>query len=351
MSRERIDADRRRFLLTAGSLAALASGCSSSCGSTRSAGGSLGDKPSSAPAKGPDPPPKPRVVVVRVKKALTQGYDADRGAIRAMLGAGLAALAGASDGVAGLRRYLRAGQTVGLKVNGLAGRNAATHVELVDELSLLLRQMGIAGSQQIAFDRFASDLTASRFKLNQGGDGYRCTGNDALGYEDEPTVMPSSASRLARVLTERVDVVVNLPVLKQHMLSGMSGALKNQFGCIHNPNKMHLDKCDPYIAEVNALPAIRSKQRLIVMDALRPVLDNGPSFQPGMAEVANALLFAVDPVAVDVVGLELLEDLRHRRGLPPLAQVDLAPTHIQTSAKLGLGEGERAAIDVVSIEV
>jgi uncharacterized protein (DUF362 family) len=131
----------------------------------------------------------------------------------------------------------------------------------------------------------------------------------------------------------------------------MSGALKNQFGCIHNPNKMHLDRCDPYIAEVNALPAIRDKQRLIVMDALRPVVDNGPSYQPGMGEVANALLFALDPVAIDVVGLEMIEDLRRRRGLPPLAKVDLTPTHIQTSARLGLGQGERAAIDVVSIEV
>jgi hypothetical protein len=114
---------------------------------------------------------------------------------------------------------------------------------------------------------------------------------------------------------------------------------------------MHLDKCDPYIAEVNALPAIRQKQRLIVMDALRPVLDNGPSYQPGMAEVANTLLFAVDPVAMDVVGLELLEGLRGKRGLPSLEKVNLTPTHIQTSARMGLGVSDRAAIDVVSIEV
>jgi len=336
-----------------GSLAAVATGCSSSCGSTRSAGNSPGSTPASSAAvlKEPRRTEKSRVVVVRAKQALTHGYDADRGALRAMLGAGLAALAGTPDGVAGLRRYFQAGQTVGLKVNGLAGRNAATHVELVDELSALLQQMGIGGHQQVAFDRFASDLTASGFKLNERGDSYRCTGNDALGYEEEPTVMPSTASRLARVLTERVDAVLNLPVLKQHMLSGMSGALKNQFGCIHNPNKMHLDKCDPYIAEVNAVPAVRQKQRLIVMDALRPVVDNGPSYQPGMAEVANALLFAVDPVAMDVVGLELLEDLRKKRELPSLDKVDLAPTHIQTSAKMGLGVGDRAAIDVVSIEV
>jgi uncharacterized protein (DUF362 family) len=334
------------------SLAAVATGCSSSCGSSRLAGIPTGGKPVAQVApRRPAPSSEARVVVVRAKKTLTQGYDADRGALRAMLSAGLAVLAGTSDGVTALRRYLRAGQTVGLKVNGLAGRNAATHVELVEELSLLLQQMDIGGHQQIAFDRFASDLTASGFKLNQRGDGYRCVGNDGLGYEDEPTVMPSSASRLARVLTERVDVVVNLPVLKQHMLSGMSGALKNQFGCIHNPNKMHLDKCDPYVAEVNALPAIRDKQRLIVMDALRPVVDKGPSYQPGMGEVANALLFAVDPVAVDVVGLEMLEDLRRRRGLPPLDKIDLAPTHIQTSAKMGLGQCQRAAIDLVSIEV
>jgi hypothetical protein len=67
--------------------------------------------------------------------------------------------------------------------------------------------------------------------------------------------------------------------------------------------------------------------------------------------VANTLLFAVDPVAMDVVGLELLENLRKRRDLPSLDKVGLAPTHIQTSAKMGLGVSDRAGIDVVSIEV
>ncbi|HJX54531.1 MAG TPA: hypothetical protein VJ801_17325, partial [Polyangia bacterium] len=213
MSGERIDADRRQFLLAMGSLTAVATGCSSSCGSTRPAGNSPSGTPANAIVPNePARPARPRVVVVRAKQALTHGYDADRGALRAMLGAGLAALAGTPDGVAGLRRYFQTGQTVGLKVNGLAGRNAATHVELVDELSALLKQSGIGGDRQVAFDRFASDLTASGFKLNERGDGYRCSGNDALGYEEEPTLMPSTASRLARVLTERVDAVLNLPV-------------------------------------------------------------------------------------------------------------------------------------------
>ena len=164
-------------------------------------------------------------------------------------------------------------------------------------------------------------------------------------------MMPSSASRLCRLLTEKLQAVLNLPVLKQHMLAGMTGALKSQFGCIDNPNKMHLERCDPYVAEVNAIPQIRTKQRLTIMDALRPVVDLGPSYQPGMGEAAHALLLGADPVAIDVVGLELLEGLRKKRGLPPLAGSQMDPTHIHTAAKMGLGVAERARIEVVTVEV
>ncbi len=297
------------------------------------------------------PPGKPRVVVVRAKKVLGDGYDADRGALRAMLEAGLMALSGEKSGSAALARYVRPGERVGLKINGLAGRKAATHVELVDELSALLGKAGIDGRQQIAFDRFARDLRASGFSSQlQRGD-YRCIGNDEAGHEDELVQMPSSASRLSRVLTTQVDAVLNLPILKQHMLAGVTGALKNNFGCIHNPNKMHLDNCDPYIAEVNAVPAVRDKQRLVVMDALRPVVDNGPSYQPGMAEVANTLLFATDLVAVDTVGLGIVEDLRAKRDLPSLAKAGMAPTYLATASRMGLGVSERPGIEIVTIEV
>jgi uncharacterized protein (DUF362 family) len=248
-------------------------------------------------------------------------------------------------------RYLRPADRVGLKINGLAGRNAATHVELVDALSALLGKVGIEGRRQIAFDRFTKDLTASRFADRSRAGGYRAVGNDDAGHDDELAQMPSSASRLSRVLTSQVDGVINLPVLKQHMLAGMTGALKNNFGCIHNPNKMHVDGCDPYVAEVNAIPAIRDKQRLVVMDALRPVVDNGPSYQPGMGEVANAMLFGTDLVAVDTIGLGILETLRRKRDLPPLAKVGLAPAYLATAARMGLGVADRARIDLVEIEV
>jgi uncharacterized protein (DUF362 family) len=351
VNRDEDSLERRRFLQALGVGALAAAGCGSSCAGSRA-------RPTvettvvaakTEAARMVAPAGKPRVVVVKTRKALTQGYDADRGALRAMLDVGLCALAGEKDAAKAVLRYVRPGERVGLKVNGLAGRQAATHVELVDELSALLTRAGIEPQQQIAFDRFKRDLTSSSFAARR--DGYRCVGNDEAGHEEEIAQMPSSASRLCHVLTRGVDGVVNLPVLKQHGLSGMTGALKNNFGCIHNPNKMHLDKCDPYIAEVNAIPAIRDKQRLVVMDALRPVVEGGPSYQPGAGEVANLLLFATDLVAVDTVGLGILEELRGKRGLPALAKVDLHPTHLATAAKLGLGVADRAAIEVVNLEV
>ena len=329
--------DRRRFLqsLGAGALATMVASKTEAGRVQLSAG-------------------RPRVVVVRAKKALLKngrdaGYDADHGALRAMLAAGLIALSGQKNASAALANYFHPGERIGLKVNGLAGRKAATHVELVDELSVMLGKADFEGRQQIVFDRFTRDLTASGF----GGQprGYRCVGNDEAGHEQDLVQMPSSASCLSRVLTTQVDCVLNLPILKQHMLAGMTGALKNNFGCIHNPNKMHLDGCDPYIAEVNTVPAIRDKQRLVIMDALRPVIDNGPAYQPGMAEVANVLIFATDLVAADTVGLGILEELRAKRGLPTLAKAGMAPTYLATASKMGLGVSDRAGIDSVTIEV
>jgi hypothetical protein len=87
------------------------------------------------------------------------------------------------------------------------------------------------------------------------------------------------------------------------------------------------------------------------MDALRPIVEGGPSYQPGAAVPANRLLLATDLVAVDTVGLDLVENLRKQRGLPPLAKEGLFPTYLATASKLGLGTSERAGIEMVEVEV
>jgi len=48
----------------------------------------------------------------------------------------------------------------------------------------------------------------------------------------------SVGSLLSTTLTRTCDAVVNLPVLKDHGIVGVTMALKNLFGAIHNPNKL-----------------------------------------------------------------------------------------------------------------
>ena len=77
-------------------------------------------------------------------------------------------------------------------------------------------------------------------------------------------------SLVSNTLAQTCDAVINLPVLKDHGIVGVTMALKNLFGAIHNPNKYHIDAGDPYVADVNMLPPIRQKVRLTICDAITP---------------------------------------------------------------------------------
>ena len=69
-------------------------------------------------------------------------------------------------------------------------------------------------------------------------------------------------------------------VLKDHDGAGVTIALKNMYGVIHNPNKYHPNGCNPYIADLNMLPEIRSRMRLTICDATTACYEGGPGYKP-----------------------------------------------------------------------
>jgi len=60
----------------------------------------------------------------------------------------------------------------------------------------------------------------------------------------------SAASLVCNTLSRVCDTVINLPTLKDHGIAGMTMAMKNMFGAIHNPNKYHQNTGNPYVADV-----------------------------------------------------------------------------------------------------
>jgi uncharacterized protein (DUF362 family) len=121
-------------------------------------------------------------------------------------------------------------------------------------------------------------------------------------------------------------------VLKDHGIAGVTMALKNLFGAIHNPNKYHLDAGDPYVADVYMLPPIRQKVKLHICDAVAPQYEGGPSYMPQWSWPYNGLLVARDPVALDYTGWQIIERKRGEMKLKSLQEMQRAPRYIATAA-------------------
>ena len=158
-------------------------------------------------------------------------------------------------------------------------------------------------------------------------------------------------SLVSRTLTRTCDAVINVPVLKDHGIAGVTMALKNLFGAIHNPNKYHGNVGDPYVADVFMLPPIRQKVRLTVCDAMTAQYDGGPSYMPQWTWPFHGLLVAADPVALDAVGWQIIERKRAEKGMPPLKALHREPVYIRTAAdaRHRLGTNDPARIQKVEV--
>ena len=55
----------------------------------------------------------------------------------------------------------------------------------------------------------------------------------------------------------------------------------------------------------------------------------------------------IDPVAMDRIGANIIEEKRKEAGLPSLEQEGRRPKYIQTAASLGLGIDDPSAIQVI----
>jgi uncharacterized protein (DUF362 family) len=289
-----------------------------------------------------------RVAVFR-DDGVRKGEDLDPKRVAQLLRRALKEALGAPDAAAGLRSTLSADDVVGIKLNCLAGRPLSPTKEVTDALAEVLKKAGVSASNIIFFERAERDIRKGGFDVSRGG-GPRFIGNDSPGfnYEPEPEISGQVGSCLSRIVTGRIDVMINLGVLKDHNLAGLGAGMKNLFGIIHNPNKYHDNGCDPYVADVLAFPVVQKKLRLTIIDALTAQYEGGPGYLPAYAFEFNGILASTDPVALDRVAWDLIDKQRKQKGLPSLKEAGRPPKWIATAQKKGLGMGDLSKIKVVS---
>jgi hypothetical protein len=245
-----------------------------------------------------------------------------------MLDAAIAELTGIDDAVAAWRVLFDPGEVVGLKVNTISRYTTTPQVSYA--IAQRLQDAGLAAEQIVIFDRSEGELVARGYTINADGPGVRCRG---AGAWEEPAQVAGTSQRFHDVLLS-CDALINVPALKEHGIAGFTSAMKNHYGSVDRAGRLHGSYCDPAIPELNALPLIRDKTRLIVGDFIRTC-----PYDWNRMTRENLLAMSFDPVAHDTVARQVLVDRRTADGRP-VGSIVASSTYLASSVEMGLGAGE-----------
>jgi uncharacterized protein (DUF362 family) len=134
----------------------------------------------------------------------------------------------------------------------------------------------------------------------------------------------------------KADILINVPIAKQHSSAGLTLGMKNLMGVIGNRSALHvaLGQC---IADLNAL----IKPQLTVLDAVRILTANGPT-GGNLADVKklDTIIASTDVVAVDSYATSLFDNWKPE---------DL--DYIVIGTKMGLGRSDLQNLNILEIQL
>ncbi len=127
-------------------------------------------------------------------------------------------------------------------------------------------------------------------------------------------------------------LLVTIPVLKTHGTTVITGALKNQWGCLRELRHNYHLVVDEAIADLNSV----IRPNFCVMDGTIGMEGSGP--KTGIPKELDLILASADPVALDTVAARLMG-----------FDSSMIP-HISLSAKRGIGTDDLKKIKIVGID-
>ena len=296
---------------------------------------------------------KSKVVIARDPQVYGAGGTLDSARVQKMLDNAMQSFFDVRDPVAAWKKVVRPGEVVGLKVNTIAGPGLSTNIVLVEAICERLKQAGIKANDIVIWDRTNGELDRVGYKLSTEPNRERILGTDSkdVGFEDATFSNGSVTTRFSKLLTRTCTVMINLPILKDHSIAGITLAMKQMYGVVNNPSDFHHNNCCPFIPDLYASPVIKNKFRLSICDALTGCYEGGPGFKPQYTWKYNGLMVATDPVAHDYTGWQIIEKQRAEKGLKPLSDVGRPPKYIAVAADAEhrLGTSDPARISVVEV--
>jgi uncharacterized protein (DUF362 family)/Pyruvate/2-oxoacid:ferredoxin oxidoreductase delta subunit len=242
--------------------------------------------------------------------------------------------------------FFKPGERIVLKPNVLFGndpeRCITTHPSVFKAVASLLLQAGVklsygdspGGVLPIPYNMEKAQLAAAARQL-----GIELADFDKGEWVSFPRGLSSKKLLLANAIRAH-DGLVSLPKLKTHGLVRLTGAVKNQYGCVPGMTKGECHARFPDVFDFSRLLVDITaciRPRLYVMDAIMAMEGNGPHH--GTPAKVGVLLLSADPVALDATACRIVN-------LDP----GIVPTNPLGQAA-GLGSADSAAIRIVGEEI
>jgi len=230
------------------------------------------------------------------------------------------------------------------KFKELARRNFtenASHREIFNSVTWLwtLIQQGNANAQ-----KYSQDIRRLYTDYNDR-EGIKRIAEEIAGRFDDVVIEDEEKSCFAEIVTREINKLVNIAVLKNNEDSGVTWATKNiALGVTTNKVRFHIDFCARAISEILSHPCLKDKMVLHIGEAAKI---STVSVAGARMAYDNRIFFSRDPVAMDRIGLDILEAKRAEQGLESIRK---EAGHVAACARRGLGTDDLTRIDLRQIK-
>ena len=321
-----------------------------------------------------------RVIEIRDPNAIVRNRISQP-IVHRMLERAMQDLTGEKSAQAAWAKFIEPNDVVGIKINPSGAPACCSSPEIVREIITAVQSIGVPARNILIYDRYSYEMDIGSYQALLPP-GVRITGIqdafvDSSGYDTNVFCAATffgeweTRSYMANIVSQVVTKIINVPTMKDHSASGITGALKNlAYGTFNNVARSHRAPhsfTNPLIGLMCTVEPLRSKAVLHIMDGMRQVWHGGPLTQvQDFIDQTGILLVATDPVAMDTIELEAIEKKRRERSAPSLWQRDpksitidnneffhdatknlffRQPGHVAAAGKLGLGVADLKQID------
>jgi hypothetical protein len=267
----------------------------------------------------------------------TEAFSPREDVVQTMVNRAITSLTGKTTPAEAWLSLVSTQDVVGIKVYSVPGPHSGTRPAVVEAVAHGLMDAGLPPQQIVVWDKSDADLRLAGYYALARKLGIRCSdsvraGYDQSDYYDTPlignlvwsdlefetkTENTGRKSFVSKLLTQDIAKIINLTPLLNNNNTGVSGNLVGlALGSVDNTLRFEGDprRLVRAVPEIYALPSLNDRVVLNIVDALISQYEGGERGMLHYSTVLNELRFSFDPVALDVLSIQELEQQRKSAG-------------------------------------